>query len=142
MVERYEGLEGNMVAVEKRSNRAINESIYDYIEIDNKTLKIERILEKGYTRKSNPYGVSYEVRGIGRYILTPEFFSYVDRVRKEQAYVELDDTQPLQLMALDGKLYGCFVEGKRYDAEQSGRLQGKFMRTGKIYNFYYKKIAL
>ena len=116
MIEIYEGLGGNMVAVEKRSDKAVNESIYDYIEIDDRTLKIENILEKGYTRKTNPYGVNYEVRGIGRYILTSEFFDYVDRVRKEQTYVELDDTQPLQLMALKGKLYGYFVEGKRYDA--------------------------
>jgi len=115
MMERYKTLRYSMVAVEKRDDRAINESVYDCIEIDKRTLKIKKISPKGYVREGDSRGVNYEVRGIGRYILHSNFFSYVDRVRKEQTFTELDDTQPLQLMALDEQLYGYLVDGKRYD---------------------------
>jgi len=133
MTERYKTLPCSMVAVEKRTDKAINESIYDYTEIDERTLKIEKISSKGYVRDSGNYGVNYEVRGIGRYILEPEFFFYVERVRKEQTFTELDDTQPLQLMALDGKLYGYLVDGKRYDT-------GYFEGYRKIHEDWYNNI--
>lgn len=119
MIKRYEGLSGNMVGVEKRmignEPEGGNEAIFDYTEIDESLVRVDKIYDKGYVRLINPMGKDYELRGIGRYILTPEFFEYVDKVRKTRSYKELDDIQPLQLLATEGKLYGYIVEQKRFD---------------------------
>jgi len=52
---------------------------------------------------------------IGRYILTPEIFDYIDRTEPDTRG-EIQLTTALNMLLADSKIYGYEFEGKRYDA--------------------------
>jgi UTP--glucose-1-phosphate uridylyltransferase len=81
-----------------------------YQEAPSGVYKVERILDDD----PEPAQAG-EIRGIGRYILTPEFYDYCDRAR-ESFGEELRETDILKEYLADGKeLYGALIEGERFD---------------------------
>jgi UTP-glucose-1-phosphate uridylyltransferase/acetyltransferase-like isoleucine patch superfamily enzyme len=67
---------------------------------------VQRVLPRG-----TPEGWATDLRGIGRYILEPTAFTYLERA---QTGGELDDVPALDGLARDGRLLGLLVTDKVY----------------------------
>src|SRR3989338_606111 len=78
--------------------------------IDSKTYKIDHIVEKPKIDKAPSNLVS-----IGKYIITPEIFDYLEKIKpKQNKELYLTDAFEAHL-AKGGQIYGYEFEGKRYD---------------------------
>ncbi len=54
--------------------------------------------------------------GVGRSLLMPSVFDYIERCRSElKPDQELEDTQPLKLAAEKGEVFGCALDVRRFD---------------------------
>ncbi|PPR76742.1 MAG: UTP--glucose-1-phosphate uridylyltransferase [Alphaproteobacteria bacterium MarineAlpha2_Bin1] len=109
MIDQYDG-EGGMVAVEEIEGEEI--SSYGVLDVDYKELdkiKIKGLVEKPiFNQAPSKYAV------VGRYILTPKIFEYLDRQTKG-AGDEIQLTDALSWTAKHEDYYGLKIDGERFD---------------------------
>lgn len=73
-----------------------------------RTIKIEKLVEK-----PDPEDSPSRLASVGRFILTPEIFSKIAKIKKKKGEFYLADA--IDILAAEGKVYGYELEGKWYD---------------------------
>jgi UTP--glucose-1-phosphate uridylyltransferase len=111
MIKVYEKHGGPVVAVQK----VTGPSIRDYGVIKNRKIddRVSQIVD--LVEKPEPAQAPSDLAIIGRYILTPAIFRYLE-VTKPGRGGEIQLTDALKRMAPDYPLFGYLFEGTRYDA--------------------------
>lgn len=92
----------------------------DYVEGEDKTLKLNEMIEK-----PDPKNAPTNLATPGRYIFTPEIFDYLAKIPRGVGG-EYQLTDAINLMAKENSFYAHIYEGDRYD---TGSLQGYFRAT-------------
>ena len=109
MVQSYPGT-GGMVAVEEISDESIsNYGVLEVSGVEGKLLKVKSLVEKPKAEKAPS---NYAV--VGRYILTPTIFDYLDQQRKG-AGGEIQLTDALSWVAQYEPFHGLQIDGERFD---------------------------
>ncbi|MDN5319797.1 MAG: UTP--glucose-phosphate uridylyltransferase [Thermococcaceae archaeon] len=110
LIKAYENINAPLIAVEEVPWE--NVSLYGIVSRaeDGEIFKIKHLVEKP-DAKSAPSNLAI----LGRYILTPQIFEYLERVKPDRKG-EIQLTDALELMIEEGiKIYGYMFEGRRYD---------------------------
>ena len=118
MVESYNG-KGGMVAVEKINGKEIsNYGVVDIEDSDDKLMIVNKLVEKPrFEDAPSNFAV------VGRYILTPMIFKYLDQQNKGRGG-EIQLTDALSWAANKEPFYGLEIEGERFDCgNKSGYVQ-------------------
>jgi len=144
MVSKFTEVETSIVAVEKIAPQ--DSSKYGIIGFDepfSTFTKIKRIVEKPKPEAApSPFGV------VGRYILTPEIFTHLERIKPgTQGEVQLTDAISTLLEQQD--VYALEFKGKRYDCgSKLGYLQAivayglQHPEVGSLFQKYLKDTVL
>ncbi len=117
----FKKLGGPVLAVQRVAGAAISE--YGVIKgrrLDERTFQIIDLVEK-----PDPAQAPSDLAVIGRYVLTPAIFHYLEQTRPGRGG-EIQLTDALRKMAVDYPLYAYLFEGTRYDA---GNKQGFLQAT-------------
>ena len=112
LLDVYEDLRTPIIAVEKVSWEKV--SLYGIVSVkkqtDNRTFEIDRLVEKPSIEDA-PSNLAI----LGRYILTPDIFEYLEKVKPDKKG-EIQLTDALELMVQDGKkMYAYIFKNRRYD---------------------------
>jgi UTP--glucose-1-phosphate uridylyltransferase len=111
LIDAHENNDGAaVVALERHSGPEI--SRYGAIkgnEISNRTYHVEYMVEK-----PKPEDAPSDLAVMGRYVLTPEIFDYIDKLEPGVGG-ELQITDAISKMASKRKVIGYLYEGRRYD---------------------------
>ena len=111
MMEVYQRYKGSVVAVE----RVAKENLGSYGIIKPKQID-ERVYQVlGLVEKPEPEQAPSNLGIVGRYILTPEIFSVLQRTPPGKGG-EIQLTDALQLLLQQQAVYACGFEGRRHDA--------------------------
>jgi UTP--glucose-1-phosphate uridylyltransferase len=121
MIKVFEKHGGPVVAVQKVTGAAIR----DYGVIKNRKIddRVHQIVD--LVEKPEPSQAPSDLAVIGRYILTPAIFRYLETTKPGRGG-EIQLTDALKRMAQDYPIFGYAFEGKRYDA---GNKLGFLMAT-------------
>jgi len=104
-------LGGPVLAVQRVAGPAISDyGVIKGRQIDERTFLVTDLVEK-----PSPAEAPSDIAVIGRYILTPAIFRYLDATRPGRGG-EIQLTDALRKMAQDYPLYAYLFEGARYDA--------------------------
>lgn len=117
MVEIYNATEGNVVAVENVPQALTKQ--YGIVDID-ETLRPELVRARQLVEKPTPETAPSNLAIIGRYILQPDIFSYLEK-QTPGAGGEIQLTDAINAMIGDHEVYGYRFKGTRYDC---GSLSG------------------
>jgi UTP--glucose-1-phosphate uridylyltransferase len=111
MIKVFEKHGGPVVAVQKVTGAAIR----DYGVIKNRKIddRVHQIVD--LVEKPEPSQAPSDLAVIGRYILTPAIFRYLETTKPGRGG-EIQLTDALKRMAQDYPIFGYAFEGKRYDA--------------------------
>ena len=110
MVAAYEKVGGNIVAVEEVSREHTNRyGIIDVAEDDGRLVRA-----KGLVEKPSPEKAPSTLSIIGRYILQPEVFAYLDK-HQVGAGGEVQLTDAIAKTVNDIPFHGLRFDGQRYD---------------------------
>ena len=111
MTKVFEKHGGPVVAVQKVTGAAIR----DYGVIKNRKIedRVHQIVD--LVEKPEPSQAPSDLAVIGRYILTPAIFRYLETTKAGRGG-EIQLTDALKRMAQDYPIFGYAFEGKRYDA--------------------------
>ncbi|PZM83266.1 UTP--glucose-1-phosphate uridylyltransferase [Candidatus Gracilibacteria bacterium] len=110
LAEAFEKTGCPVIATIKVSDKEI--SSYGVIESseNSETFKVEKFLEKPKMQETNSrHGV------IGKYILTPEIFDYLEKSTPINADGETRLADAFELMRREKNIYGVEIKGERYD---------------------------
>ncbi len=111
LVRVHERFGGPVLAIQRVPGKAIR----DYGVIKGKRVA-DRIWQvTDVVEKPDPAKAPSDMAVIGRYVLTPAVFRYLEETRPGRGG-EIQLTDALRKMALDYPLYACEFEGTRYDA--------------------------
>lgn len=110
MIQFYNKYKGSIILVEKvPRDRISSYGIIDYEQIDKSVYKIKDLVEK-----PSPEEAPSDLGIIGRYILTPEIFNYLEKTNPgKEGEIQLTDA--LYLLKEIQPIYACKFVGKRYD---------------------------
>jgi UTP--glucose-1-phosphate uridylyltransferase len=111
LTKAFARLGGPVLAVQRVAGPAISD--YGVIKgrrIDERTFQIIDLVEK-----PEPAAAPSDLAVIGRYVLTPAIFHYLELTKPGRGG-EIQLTDALRMMARDYPLYAYLLEGKRYDA--------------------------
>lgn len=110
MIEAYESVGGNVVAVEDVARELTNRyGILDVAEDDGKLARA-----RGLVEKPAPEDAPSTLSIIGRYILQPEVFEHLDR-HEQGAGGEIQLTDAIAATLGDIALHGLRFDGRRFD---------------------------
>ena len=84
--------------------------------IDDRTIKVDRILEK-----PGPQKTKSRVASLGGYILTPEIFDILENTKINKKSGELFLTDAITDLTKKDSVYACLIDGEYYD---TGNLMG------------------
>ena len=109
MIDQYSGI-GGMIAVEEIQGKEIsNYGVLDIESDDKEKIKIKGLVEKpSFDQAPSNYAV------VGRYILTPKIFEYLDKHEKGTGD-EIQLTDALSWTAKHEEYYGLKIKGERFD---------------------------
>jgi UTP--glucose-1-phosphate uridylyltransferase len=111
MLKVHEKHGGAVVGIHKVTGQAVREyGIIKNRKIDDRVHQVIDVVEK-----PGPAAAPSDLAVIGRYILTPEIFGYLESTKPGKGG-ELQLTDALSRMARDYPLFGYLIEGTRYDA--------------------------
>jgi UTP--glucose-1-phosphate uridylyltransferase len=111
LLRAFAKLDGPVLAVQRVTGPAISD--YGVIKgrrIDERTFQIIDLVEK-----PEPAAAPSDLAVIGRYVLTPAIFHYLEMTKPGRGG-EIQLTDALRMMARDYPLYAYLFDGKRYDA--------------------------
>jgi len=118
MLARFEEVQSSIVAVEKIDPKQTDRyGILDVENPDNSLLKI-----KGMVEKPRPDKAPSNLAIIGRYILTPEIYTYLGR-KERGAGGEIQITDAMANLLKDQPIYGYLFEGQRFDCGSKAGFQ-------------------
>ena len=110
LINKYESLEHTIVAVrEKPWSEVCDYGVIDGPLNDEDNYEIRKIVEKPV-----PEEAPSNQTVVGRFILRPEIFDYIDALY-EQNCKDVSLSDAISLLAQDQMVYGSIFEGKRYD---------------------------
>lgn len=110
LIDAYEKYKVPIVALEKLPRERIPlHGIIKGKEIEDGIYRIEDMIEKPNIREA-PSNIGI----LGRYILTPEIFDYLEDLKPGYGQ-EIQLTDALRKMAREKELYGMIYKGRRYD---------------------------
>ena len=109
MIDEYDG-SGGMVAVEEIEGEEIsNYGVLNVESMQGNKIKIKGLVEKPeYSKAPSKYAV------VGRYILTPKIFEYLDKQKKGTGN-EIQLTDALSWTAKNENYFGLKINGERFD---------------------------
>lgn len=87
-----------------------NYGILETLKPDEKTFEVEKFLEKPKSTQTNSRNAA-----IGKYVMTPEIFDYLEKSTSGSGDGEIRLADALELMRQDKDIYGHAVEWERYD---------------------------
>jgi len=118
MLARFEEVQSSIVAVEKIDPKQTDRyGILDVENPDNSLLKI-----KGMVEKPRPDKAPSNLAIIGRYILTPEIYTYLGR-KERGAGGEIQITDAMANLLKDQPIYGYLFAGQRFDCGSKAGFQ-------------------
>ena len=110
MVDAYHEIGGNLVAVENVPREETNR--YGILEVEHDDGRLARA--SGLVEKPEPYDAPSTLSIIGRYILQPDIFEYLNRHEKG-AGGEIQLTDAMARTMSTGALHGLRFNGRRFD---------------------------
>ena len=111
LVRAYEKHCGPVLAIQRVTGPAISDyGVIKGRQIDERVWQIIDLVEK-----PSPQEAPSDLAVIGRYVLTPAIFHYLDKTKPGRGG-EIQLTDALRKMAQDYPMYGYLFEGTRYDA--------------------------
>ena len=111
LVRAFDRLGGPVLAIQRVAGPAISDyGVIRGTRIDERTFQVLDLVEK-----PAPAEAPSDLAVIGRYILTPAVFRYLEKTKPGRGG-EIQLTDALRKMAVDYPLYAFLFEGKRYDA--------------------------
>jgi len=119
MIEVYNEYEATVLALQSVSKEEVSRyGIIEGREIDKNLFKISNMIEK-----PDPSSAPTNLAIIGRYILTPDIFKFLEKTQPGKGG-EIQLTDALKLLQAKRPVYGYLFNGKRYDAgDKFGFLQ-------------------
>ncbi|OPZ78678.1 MAG: UTP--glucose-1-phosphate uridylyltransferase [Alphaproteobacteria bacterium ADurb.Bin438] len=109
LIEVYEKTGGNVIAVNEVDKAIVNRyGVLDIAEAKNNVYKAKSMVEKPKVEEA-PSNLAV----VGRYVLNPLIFNYMDTEVKEGKEIQLTDAISRCIEKID--LYGVKFSGKRYD---------------------------
>ena len=111
MIEVFEQYQAPVIATQKVAPEEV--SRYGIIKGEPVAPGVQRVLDLVEKPAREKAPSCYAV--IGRYILVPEIFSFLEKVRPGHNG-EIQLTDALRLLAKERPLYACEIKGQRYDA--------------------------
>lgn len=119
LIQQYEETGCSIVGVQKVSDNETNR----YGIVDPSTIEGRRFLVHRFVEKPEPGTAPSNLAIMGRYILTPEIFTFLDK-QEIGAGGEIQLTDAIQKLNEVQKVYAYDFEGKRYDVgEKFGFIQ-------------------
>ena len=73
-----------------------------------RTIKVEKLVEK-----PDPQNTSSRLASVGRFVLTPDIFTKIKKIKKTKGEFYLSDA--IDMLAREGKVYGYELEGAWHD---------------------------
>lgn len=119
LMEQHEKTGSSVIGVEEVASHDIHKyGIIDSVQIGSNLLRISNLIEKP-SKENAPSNLAI----IGRYILTPEIFSFLEEKQVGKGG-EIQLTDALQRLKIIQDIYAYKFEGKRYDVgEQLGFIE-------------------
>ena len=119
MIEVFNEYQTSIVGVQQVSDDAVSKyGIVDGRKVDDRVYKV-----KGLVEKPRPEEAPSNVAILGRYILTPEIFGYLE-TQEKGAGGEIQLTDAMKRLANDQAMYAYIFRGHRYDVgSKTGFLQ-------------------
>ncbi len=119
MIEVFNEYQTSIVGVQKVSDDVVSKyGIVDGKQVDDRVYKV-----KGLVEKPKPEEAPSNVAILGRYILTPEIFGYLE-TQEKGAGGEIQLTDAMKRLANDQAMYAYIFKGHRYDVgSKTGFLQ-------------------
>jgi UTP--glucose-1-phosphate uridylyltransferase len=110
LVKVFEKYKAPVIALEKLPQERISlHGIIKGEEIEDGIYRIEDFVEK-----PNVEEAPSDIGIIGRYILTPEIFDYIEELKPGHGG-EMQLTDALKVMSMEKTVYGMIFKGRRYD---------------------------
>ena len=119
MIEVFNEYQTSIVGVQKVSDDVVHKyGIVDGKQVDDRVYKVKGLVEKPKLEDA-PSNVAI----LGRYILTPEIFNYLE-TQEKGAGGEIQLTDAMKRLAADQAMYAYIFKGHRYDVgSKTGFLQ-------------------
>ncbi len=119
MIEVFNEYQTSIVGVQKVSDDVVHKyGIVDGKQVDDRVYKVKGLVEKPKLEEA-PSNVAI----LGRYILTPEIFNYLE-TQEKGAGGEIQLTDAMKRLAADQAMYAYIFKGHRYDVgSKTGFLQ-------------------
>ena len=111
MLKVYHQYEAPVIAIERVDRQEVSQ--YGIIRGQPVARGLQRVLD--LVEKPSPARAPSRFAVIGRYILVPEIFDCIERIRPGR-FKEIQLTDALRLLARHQPLYACEISGRRYDA--------------------------
>lgn len=144
MMEAYEKLSASVLGIQRVRRSEV--SSYGIIDADKASDGIYKI--RDMVEKPSPKTAPSDLAVIGRYILTPEIFDFLERTEPGKGG-EIQLTDALRLMLKKRPIYGLELHGKRFDAgSKIGFLQAtvefalKNPEFGEEFRSYLRNLSL
>ncbi|MDD2486756.1 MAG: UTP--glucose-1-phosphate uridylyltransferase GalU [Candidatus Gracilibacteria bacterium] len=109
LIEAFYRKNAPIIALEKVSDKRV--SSYGIIESNWSEDKVHLVSK--FLEKPSPEETNSRLGVIGKYVLTPDIFEYLERQPSSSGEIRLADA--FALMIKDKDIYGLEMEGKRYD---------------------------
>lgn len=110
MIEVFNEYQTSIVGVQKVSDDVVHKyGIVDGKQVDDRVYKVKGLVEKPKLEEA-PSNVAI----LGRYILTPEIFNYLE-TQEKGAGGEIQLTDAMKRLAADQAMYAYIFKGHRYD---------------------------
>ena len=110
LIDVYEKYNASVIAIQEVEMEYVSKyGIVDAEEVENGVYKIKALVEK-----PSPYEAPSNLAVMGRYILSPKIFGYIEKTKPGKKG-EIQLTDALNMMLENEELYTYVFEGKRYD---------------------------
>jgi len=119
LIEQYDIVQSSVIAVQEVDFNNIHRyGVIDPISMDSNLIQVKRFVEKP-SMENAPSNLAI----IGRYILTPEIFPYLEKMNIGKGG-EIQLTDAIEMLNIIQDVYAYKFEGKRYDVgEQLGFIE-------------------
>lgn len=111
MVKIYHRYQAPVIAIQRVERQEVSQ--YGIIQGHPVAQGVQRVVD--LVEKPSPTRAPSRYAVIGRYILVPEIFDFIERI-KPGRHKEIQLTDALRLLAKHQPLYACEISGRRYDA--------------------------
>ncbi|MBN2730671.1 MAG: UTP--glucose-1-phosphate uridylyltransferase GalU [Bacteroidales bacterium] len=132
LMDVYERFGGSVVALE----RVPREKVHRYGVIDPIAMDGNVVRARGFVEKPSPEDAPSDLAVASRYVFGPEIFDFLDRTPRGKGN-EIQITDAMRLMVAELPMFGCVVDGVRYDI--GNKLD--FIKTNVLFGLRHEEIG-